>query len=95
MKQFKEFINEAQLVTWATLNIVNQNFIIDKAESQSDGIYKTRGIMYRVKDHKVTHFALVTGRIIIGTGHFNIDGGSFEGDYGWEKRAKAILKGIK
>lgn len=75
----KEFIAEAKPhVFWGRLDIANQNYIIDLAKTKPDGIFKARGIMFRVKDQKVTHFAAVQPsypfdiEIIQGAGHFNV-----------------------
>lgn len=92
----KDFIREVKApIQWGKLNIVNQNLIADKAKTQKDGIYRVRGVMYRVKDNRATHFATVNGEVVMASGHFNVGVGSFEGGMGWEDKAKKILKSIK
>ncbi|HET8688469.1 MAG TPA: hypothetical protein VFM18_17800 [Methanosarcina sp.] len=75
------------------LNIVNQNAVIDKAKTKADGIYTFRGVMYRVRNKKVTHFACCrSGDICQGFGHFNVVVGKVETGIGWADRARKMLK---
>ena len=39
------------------LTIDNCNFIKEKALTKKDGVYTIRGIIYRVYDKRVTHYA--------------------------------------
>lgn len=80
----------AEGVVYNTLNIDNQNLINQKAKTKADGIYTFRGIMFRVRAGRVTHYAS-EGSIIIPAGHFNTVAGS----YSTRDEAKAKLKSIK
>ena len=78
------------------LTIENQNFVIDKAKEKADGIYSCRGVMYRVRNKKVTHFACCdSGSIVQGFGHFNVSVGHVETGMGWADRARKVLKTVK
>jgi hypothetical protein len=88
-----EFINE-ETVDWGRLTTANQNLIIDKAKVKPDGIYSVRGILFRVCNGKVTHFAS-EGKILMAVGHFNTSVGQYEVGMGSQDRAKKILKAIK
>ncbi|GAG94901.1 unnamed protein product [marine sediment metagenome] len=39
------------------LTLINQQFIIERAKKKKDGCYEIRGVVYRVRDGKATHFA--------------------------------------
>lgn len=92
----KDFIPEAkEPIQWGKLTIVNQNLIADKAKTQKDGIYRVRGIMYKVQNNRATYFAIPSGEIVMAAGNFNVSAGSFEGGMGWEDKAKKLLKSIK
>ena len=53
------------------LTIENQNLIIDKAKDKRDGVYTFRGVSYRVRGGKVTHFC--DGKHILQPfGNFNV-----------------------
>ncbi len=39
------------------LTVENHNIILDKAKTKKDGCYKFRGVAYRTRSGKVTHFA--------------------------------------
>jgi hypothetical protein len=77
-------------VVYNTLNIDNQNLIDQKAKSKPDGLYTFRGIMFRVRNGRVTHYA-AEGTILVSFGNFN----SAVGSYSTRDEAKAKLKSIK
>lgn len=56
------------------LTMDNQNFINQKAATKKDGCYAIRGVAYRVRNGRVTHFA-ADGEIITQHGHFNVVAG--------------------
>lgn len=53
------------------LTIENNNLILDKAKSKKDGCYKFRGVSYRVRSGKVTHFA-IDGQVLENFMGFNV-----------------------
>jgi hypothetical protein len=53
------------------LNMINQNLIVEKARTKKDGVYRFRGIVYRVKNNKVTHVS-DADVILECYGHFNV-----------------------
>ena len=38
------------------LTLINQNMINEKAKTRKDGCYQFRGVAYRIRGGKVTHF---------------------------------------
>ena len=58
------------------LTIENCNLAIDKAKTKKNGVYTMRGFLYRVKEHKVTHYAYAY-EILECFGHFNCKVGSY------------------
>jgi hypothetical protein len=79
-------------IQYGVLDNDNVNLIIDKAQAKPDGIYSLRGIMFKVKNGGVTHWA-VDGKILQGMGRFNTQVGSYEP--GRNSQARAMLKSIK
>jgi hypothetical protein len=77
-------------IQYGVLDHANVNLIIDKSESKPDGVYSFRGILFRVKGGKVTHWA-TDGKILQAMGRFNTQIGSYSTD----AKAKALLKSIK
>jgi hypothetical protein len=51
--------------------IENLNIIHDKAKVKKDGVYSFRGMLYRVKDHRFTHFTNYQ-EILQRMGNFNV-----------------------
>jgi hypothetical protein len=80
----------AEGIVYNTLTIDNQNLIDQKAKSKPDGIYTFRGIMFRVKNGRATHYAAESS-ILASYGNFNTAVGS----YSTRDEAKAKLKSIK
>ncbi len=75
------------------VNIANQHAVDEKAKTKADGIYSFRGVMYRVRDKKVTHFACCrTGNVYVEMGRFNVIVGHVEIGIGWATRARKALK---
>ena len=58
------------MVTYNDLTIENQNYIQEKARTKADGVYTARGILYRVRDGRVTHVA-TKGEVLELFGGFN------------------------
>ena len=59
------------------LTLDNQNMIIDKAKSKKDGVYRFRGVAYRVINNHAVYFA-ADGKIIQACYGFNAVIGSYE-----------------
>jgi len=70
------------------LTIENQNKIIDLAKTKNDGVYSFRGVEYKVRDHKVTHYA-AGGQVLEAYGHFNVVVGNYDG---YPSSARKLLK---
>jgi len=83
---------EENKIQYGVLDKDNVDLIIDKAQGKADGIYSFRGIMFKVKNGGVTHWA-VDGKILQGMGRFNTQVGSYEP--GRNSQARAMLKSIK
>lgn len=70
----------------------NQNLIIEKAKAKKDGVYEFRGVAYRVRGGKVTHFA-ADYKILAGFGAFNVVVGSYPFGAGQSKLALKKING--
>lgn len=79
------------MVKWGVLTIENQNFINERAKEKKDGVYISRGIVYRVQNGKPTHYACM-GIILSPFGNFNVGVGNYSGS---NLEAQKALKGIK
>ena len=77
-------------IQYGVLDNDNVNLIIDKSVNKPDGIYSFRGILFRVKGGKVTHYA-ANGKILQAMGRVNTQIGSYDSS----TQAKSILKSIK
>ena len=53
------------------LTIETQNAVTERAKSKTDGVYKFRGCVYRVRSGLVTHIAY-GGEVLQPFGHFNV-----------------------
>lgn len=73
------------------LTLDNQNLILEKAKTKKNGIYKFRGVVYKVEQSRVTHFCTSTEVIRFEYG-FNIVIKKLVYNYDWETAAKKILK---
>lgn len=62
------------------LTVINQNATYLKAKSKKDGCYTWRGFSYRVRDGRVTHFA-VNGEVLEPCGNFNVIVGKYSPAY--------------
>lgn len=82
------------MVDYNRLTIENQNLIVEKAKTKADGIYTFRGIVYRVKDNRATHFAC-NGEVIEPFGYFNTVIGLYDKHTWNEKFARKALQQIK
>lgn len=74
------------------LTIENQNLINTKAKTKKDGVYTFRGVAYRVRANKVTHFA-VRGEVLQQYGAFNVKLGTYKSGFSGE--GVKFLKSIK
>lgn len=71
------------------LTIENEKIILEKAKSKKDGVYTFRGVSYRVRDGRVTHFA--TNKDVLERVYgFNVMVGVCTSD-----TRSSVLKGIK
>lgn len=68
--------------------IENLNVISEKAKDKNDGVYSFRGLEYRVKNGRFTHFAH-NGRVMERAGFFNVEIGTYSG---YSDDAKKVLK---
>lgn len=77
------------MVTYHKLTLENIEAISARAKLKDDGCYTFRGIMYRVKNGHVTHYAL--GSVVVENfGHFIVTVGTYCRDSDGMK----LLKGI-
>lgn len=76
-------------IVYNDLTLQNQNDIVEKAKTKPDGVYTLRGIFYRVRNGRVTHFAS-KGEVVQACGHFNI----VLGTYGTKDEGRKLLQGI-
>jgi len=89
-KHTEQGISEGS-VQYGELNSDNVNLIIDKARDKADGIYSFRGIMFKVRNGGVTHWA-AGGIILQAMGRFNTQVGSY--DPRRNSQGRAMLKNI-
>ena len=82
-------VNENRIV-YGMLNSDNINLIIERAQTKKDGIYSFRGIFFRVRNGKVTHFAR-GNEILVSYGIFVTQIGSYK----TTAEAEKLLKSIK
>ena len=80
------------MVTYG-LSIENKKLIAEKARTKKDGCYSFRGVVYRVKDTKVTHYAW-RGEVFLNNGWSNIFLCTYEDGMGGQQRAMKILQNI-
>ena len=73
----------------------NVNLMIEKAKTKADCICRFRGVAYRIRDHRVTHYAC-NGRVLERCGWFDVEIGRYD-DRGFNSdiKAAAALKGLK
>lgn len=76
-------------MTTYELTAENEQLISAKAKLKKDGVYTFRGVVYRVKDGYVTHYA-TGGNVSEHYGRFLVD----IGNYVYESEAMKMLKGI-
>jgi hypothetical protein len=62
---------------WGRLTRENQQYINEKAKTKKDGVYSARGIIYRVKNNRATHYAS-RGEILGSAGAFNYACGKYD-----------------
>lgn len=73
------------------LTAENQNLIAEKAKSKNDGCYQFRGVAYRVRNKKITHYA-ASGYVYEAEFGFLVEIGKY---VGWTESAVKLLKTIK
>jgi hypothetical protein len=73
------------------LNTHNEALIIEKAKSKKDGVYTFRGVGYRVRNNKITHFS-ANGSILERCYGFNVVIGKYKG---FNNEGIKMLKTIK
>ena len=71
--------------------IENINLLHDKAKTKRDGVYLFRGLAYRVKDKRFTHYAY-NGEILERAGSFNVELGQYSGSSDDAKKALKRLR---
>ena len=72
------------------LTIDNQKIIVDKAKKKADGVYRFRGVVYRVINNVAAYFA-ANGEIIQACHGFNV----VIGRYKYSLDQAGITKAIK
>lgn len=77
------------MVTYNRLTVENLEFIRNKAASKSNGVYFIRGIGYRVRDQRVTHYA-VNSEILESFGGFNCLVGRYYLQDDGQKKLKSL-----
>jgi len=70
--------------------IENMALICAKAKEKDDGVYRFRGVAYRVRENRVTHIAC-GGQVLEPFGYFDVEVGRYDG-YG--DAAVKVLRGI-
>ena len=78
------------MIQYNVLDSANIKLIGEKAKVKKDGIYVFRGILFRVQDHRVSHYA-VNGQVLESFGNFN----AIVGAYDRRDQAIAILKKVE
>ena len=73
------------------LTIENHKYIQEKAAGKVDGVYQARGVGYRVRSGRVTHFSS-NGQILEFVFGFNCVVGSYDG---CNANGVKLLKSIK
>lgn len=68
----------------------NMELIRGKAGDKTNGVYRFRGVLYRVRDKRVTHVAH-DGKVFERYGHFNVEVGRYGG---YEDAAAKMLRAI-
>ena len=68
----------------------NMGLISDKANEKKNGVYRFRGVAYRVQNKRVTHIAH-GGKVLECCGYFNVEIGIYDG---YEDSAVKILRSI-
>jgi hypothetical protein len=66
-----------------------RNKIAERAKGKADGIYSADGVIYRVKNNTLTHYAK-RGEILAVYGYFD----TLVGNYRSSAEAKKMLKGV-
>lgn len=80
------------MIDWCRLTIENQNHLIERAKKKADGVFSSRGILFRVVNGGITHYA-AAGKILVAYGRFNSQIGTYKNTEEARKLLKAIQKG--
>jgi hypothetical protein len=76
------------------LTVENVIAIAERSKSKKDGVYSFRGICYRVRKNRVTHFAL-RGGVYEYIGNYVFKIGSYDNNCDWKGvKAKKALNGL-
>jgi hypothetical protein len=79
---------------YQTLNKENREAIAKRAATKENGVYTLRGVYYRVRDGKVTHYAC-KGEVVESCGHFDVCVGIYDySAYNHYELAKKCLVAI-
>ena len=82
------------MIYWGRPDVENINHINSLAKSKKDGVFKVRGIGYRVRNGKVTHYHCISNgkhEVRQNAGHFVVPIGEFDKS----EAAHAALKKIQ
>lgn len=91
MQSFKTLIES---VSWGQSTVDNINYLTDLAKSKPDGVYKARGIGYRVHNKNLTHYHANNGSkrtLYLNYTHFSSPIGSYDSS----DEAHKALRNIK
>lgn len=75
------------------LNLVNEELILEKAKLKKNGIYRFRGVHYRVFNNRVTHY-FSSGNFLERCFGFNVIIGKYDRCLSHDE-IKKLLRGIK
>jgi len=75
------------------MKLETQQLIIERAKSKKDGVYRFRGVEYRVKNFRATHYA-AHGELFESAYGFNVLIGKYDWDFTGGAGTK-LLKSIK
>ena len=81
---------DTAMITYNELTSENKKACEDRAKTRQDGVYTFRGIAYRVRNGRITHFAC-NGEVLIPYGNFNVCAGNYQN---YHTVAVKTLRGI-
>ena len=73
------------------MTLENMALIDGKARKGGDGVYRFRGITYRVRNNRITHVAY-GGKVFERCGYFNVEIGQYKVNY---EDARKLLRTLQ